>query len=306
MKFTYVKRDKIVGIDGEFLSINNFNFDQEVDAIQWHETYGEIEFVNRQEKNNKLFEDINYIQPLIDLWNIEYLEQKKESQKISLPFEFENQKLVDKINSTNLFNTEGKVYVYIHIPKNAGMFIKDLISKHEKNSKIFDPFTEVFKLPVPIRNAPTIEFVKEQIPASNSDAVGFFVVVRNPYSRVYSMWKWLRQNGEIGNLEFPAVPNTFEEFVVQLGQGDYSGFYFMQSQLKYIEGENFNNLKLFKFEDMESIKSFLETCNVGWSEEKINNIPGPNYKDMYTLEMAEIVKNKFKEEFETFNYSTDL
>jgi hypothetical protein len=70
MRFTYVREDKIVGIDGEFLNIDNSSFDQEVDAIQWYETYGEIEFINRQERNNETFEDINYIQPLIDLWNI--------------------------------------------------------------------------------------------------------------------------------------------------------------------------------------------------------------------------------------------
>lgn len=69
MRFTYIKTDKLVGIDGEFLTVDNSSFDQEVDAIQWYETYGEIEFVNRQEKNNEIFEDIAYIQPLIDLWN---------------------------------------------------------------------------------------------------------------------------------------------------------------------------------------------------------------------------------------------
>ena len=33
-------------------------FHQEVDAIQWYETYGEIEFVNRQERSNETFENI--------------------------------------------------------------------------------------------------------------------------------------------------------------------------------------------------------------------------------------------------------
>jgi len=201
---------------------------------------------------------------------------------------------------------EKKVYIYIHIPKTAGMFIKDLILKSEKNSKIFDPFIDINDFTTPVKNTPTIQFVKKMLPAANSDQVGFFVVVRNPYDRIYSMWKWLRQNGVIGSFDFPAVPNTFKEFVIQLGQGDYDNFYFMQSQLNYTEGENINELKLFKFEDINSIKSFLQSCNVGWSEKKINNVPGPNYKDVYTSEMIEIVKTKFKEEFEIFEYSTDL
>jgi hypothetical protein len=162
------------------------------------------------------------------------------------------------------------------------MFIKDLILKSEKNSKIFNPFTNVNDFSLPVKNAPTIKFVRKQLPAANSNDVGFFVVVRNPYDRVYSLWKWSRQTGLIGSLDFPAVPNTFEEFVTQLGQGDYDSFYFMQSQLNYIDGEDIDNLKLFKYEDMDSIKSFLQSCNVDWSEDKINNIPGPSYKDVYT------------------------
>ena len=75
MRFTYVKDDKLVGIDGDFLEIDNSNFDQEVHAIQWYDTYGEIEFTNRQERNNEIFEDISYIQSLIDLWNDEKAKQ---------------------------------------------------------------------------------------------------------------------------------------------------------------------------------------------------------------------------------------
>ena len=71
MRFTYVKQDKVVGIDGKFLRIENLEFDSQVDAIQWYETWGEIEFVNRQERNNEKFEDISYIEPLINAWEYE-------------------------------------------------------------------------------------------------------------------------------------------------------------------------------------------------------------------------------------------
>ena len=80
MRFTYVREDKVVGIDGKFLNIVNSSFDQEVDAIQWYETYGEIEFVNRQERSNETFENISYIQPLIDLWST-----KNQIQPIDTP-----------------------------------------------------------------------------------------------------------------------------------------------------------------------------------------------------------------------------
>ena len=109
MRFTYIKTDKIIGINGIFLTIDNSSFNQEVDAIQWYDTYGEIEFINRQERNNEFFEDINYIQSLIDFWNVEKInqdqliaEQEKKAQQDKLnlsTIQLENQKLLDKINS---------------------------------------------------------------------------------------------------------------------------------------------------------------------------------------------------------------
>jgi hypothetical protein len=71
MRFTYVRHDKSIGIDGKFLYFDSIDFDSQVDAIQWYDTYGEIEFVNRQERNNEKFEEIAYIQPLIELWEYE-------------------------------------------------------------------------------------------------------------------------------------------------------------------------------------------------------------------------------------------
>jgi hypothetical protein len=99
MRFTYVKDDKLVGIDGDFLEIDNSNFDQEVHAIQWYDTYGEIEFTNYQERNNEIFEDISYIQPLIDLWT-----EKKEQQG-SVPLPRGQNAISDTQTLTNFLNS---------------------------------------------------------------------------------------------------------------------------------------------------------------------------------------------------------
>jgi hypothetical protein len=69
MRFTYVRADKVVGIDGKFINIDNSNFNQEIDAIQWYDTWGEIEYVNRQERNNERFEDVSFIKDLVFAWN---------------------------------------------------------------------------------------------------------------------------------------------------------------------------------------------------------------------------------------------
>jgi hypothetical protein len=298
----------MVGIDGKFFHIENLEFDPEVSVIQWYDTYGEIEFVNRQEKSNKRIEDIAYIEPLIKIWNAENLTIKQSSSIFkSESIADENQKLLEKLNNNIVPWSEKKLFIYVHIPKTAGTFIKSLILKNQDTSDIFDPFVNVTELPsIPVQNAPTIKFLKEVLPATRSDQIGFFVVVRNPYDRIYSMWKWSRKNGQIGHPDFPQVPPKFEEFVIELDNGDYDEFYFMQSQLNFIEGEEIKNLQLFKFEDMELVKIFLQNCNVDWSEKKINHVTGPNYKDVYTYETAKIVKEKYEEEFKVFGYSTEL
>ena len=82
-----------------------------------------------------------------------------------------------------------KAWVYIHIPKTAGMFLKDLIKNSKDTSKILDPFSENTTYSVPVRNAPSISFVRQQIPASNDERIGFIIIVRNPYDRLHSLWK---------------------------------------------------------------------------------------------------------------------
>ena len=196
--------------------------------------------------------------------------------------------------------------MYSHIPKTAGMFLKDLIEKNKVQSKIFDPFTAVTQLAIPVKNAPTIKIIKNFLSATSSPKVKYFMIVRNPYDRIYSMWKWLRIHGIFGDTNFPEVPTDFAEFLKIWQKGGYDSYYFTQSQVNYIEGEDINNISLFKFEDMNSIKEFLVENGVGWSEEKINAVPAPDYKIIYTPELVEIVKEKCAIEFETFGYSTDL
>jgi len=44
MRVTVINPDKAVGIDGEFYSGLNLNLGSEIHAIQWYDTWGEVEF----------------------------------------------------------------------------------------------------------------------------------------------------------------------------------------------------------------------------------------------------------------------
>jgi hypothetical protein len=199
-----------------------------------------------------------------------------------------------------------KLYIHIHIPKTAGNFIKAL-----KATKIFYP--ELKLVNGGIEHHFTVGFLKKYLPAICNEKVGVFTIVRNPYSRVYSLWKWLSRKteegggGTFGDIYQPLVTDDFETFVKDLCDDYYLGYYGVQSQIYYIKGYEDINFEFFKLEETEKLKDFLvNSCGATWSTEKVNESPGENYRTVYTPEMVEMVKTKFKEEFKTFGYSTEL
>jgi hypothetical protein len=200
-----------------------------------------------------------------------------------------------------------KAWIYVHIPKTAGMFIKYRIAESKNTSKILDPFISNITYSVPVKNAPSISFVRQQIPLSNNENVGFVVIVRNPYDRIYSLWKWSRVYGGVGNLDFPDVEENFEDYVISLGEGKYDMCYFMQRQTFWFTGEEDCYVKTMKFEELNStVKTFFENNGVTWSEGKVNATVGKNYQEFYTSKMKDIVFERCQEEFEKFGYSLDL
>ena len=200
-----------------------------------------------------------------------------------------------------------KAWIYIHIPKTAGMFIKSRIEASKDTSKILDPFTTNTTYSIPVKNAPSISFVRQQIELANDDRVGFIVIVRNPYDRMYSMWKWSRLYGNIGNLDFPQVEENFEDYLLNLKNGKYDICYFMQRQTFFFTGEEDCYVRTMKFEELNTtVKTFFENNGVTWSDEKINETSGRNYREIYNNIMRDIVIERCGEEFEKFNYSLDL
>jgi hypothetical protein len=194
-----------------------------------------------------------------------------------------------------------KVYIHIHIPKTSGSFIKSLNAP-----KIYYPCRD---LDSSIRCHYTLSFLKIHMPSIHSDKVGVFAVVRNPFSRIYSLWNYAHNLGNLHSQSVSILPIKFSKFVYNLCNDEYVGYYFLQSQMFFIRGYEDVNFQFFKMEEREKLKDFMvNTCGVTWSDKKVNETPGVKiyYRDAYTPEMVEMVKTKFKNEFETFGYSTEL
>jgi hypothetical protein len=216
------------------------------------------------------------------------------------------------------------LYIYVHVPKTSGTFIKSIVSNSVEQNKILIPFQiyeqRLSQIPLHILNHPTISLISKIIPSSNLPNIKFFSVVRNPFDRTYSLWKWLNLEKKILTYKSsPAdkdilclrtlypVPDNFKEFLYKLKDGYYDYLYFSQPQSHYFLGSEDKVLEIFKMEEMHRIKKFLLDNQIGsWSDKKVNDIPSKKYTEVYNQKMVSIVREKYHKDFETFGYSMDL
>lgn len=81
MRVTVINSDKAIGIAGEFFTNLSFTLDPEIHAIQWYDTWGEVEYVitlvnGRPFKpENTVITDFTPYEPLVAVW-----QQAKDAQ----------------------------------------------------------------------------------------------------------------------------------------------------------------------------------------------------------------------------------
>jgi len=69
MRLTIVPDDKVAIVDGEgYFDVDVSSLDANIHAIQWYDTYGEIEF--KDETNNEKIEDISFCDSVVSAWGI--------------------------------------------------------------------------------------------------------------------------------------------------------------------------------------------------------------------------------------------
>jgi len=312
MKITIVPSMRWIKTDEASLNIPEWNFnDNHIESIEWQDGEGIVQF-KEGSITDTFFNDVSILQPYLDA-----LEPYTKENFPDVVFDETKQVYVlngsgnstnDEIlnNILNSQNENKEAWIYIHVPKTAGTFIKSRIKESIETSKILDPFVNNNIFSTPIKNAPSISFVKKHIELVSDERIKFITVVRNPYDRIYSLWKWSRVYGLPGNLEFPEVETNFNDFAISLSEGNYDHYYFMQKQTFFVKGEN-ERLKVMKFEDLNTdVKFFFEQNGVKWSDNKLNDIPGKNYTDVYTEESMKAIQKRCLEEFEMFNYSIEL
>ena len=159
--------------------------------------------------------------------------------------------------------------IFVHIPKNAGTAIKGLFNKDWDGG---------LKIPsIKINKHDTVHQIKLKAPELY-DSFKKFAVVRNPYDRILSWYTYLKGK----DVEFK---NWLKNPVHKL-----------EPQHTWVD----DTVEIIKFENLnEEINKFfgkeIDLPVVNKSDHK-------HYLTYYDKESLDIVYNKYKEDFEKFNY----
>ena len=165
--------------DEASLNIPQWNFnDNHIESIEWQDGEGIVQF-KEGSIIDTFFNDVSILQPYLDA-----LQPYTEENFPDVVFDESKQVYVlngsssssnDEIlnNILNSQNENKEAWIYIHVPKTAGTFIKSRIKESIETCKILDPFVNNKIFSTPIKNAPSISFVKKHIELVSDERIKF-------------------------------------------------------------------------------------------------------------------------------------
>ncbi|MEW9838451.1 sulfotransferase family 2 domain-containing protein [Mesorhizobium marinum] len=145
----------------------------------------------------------------------------------------------------------------------------------------------------------------------------FFVVVRNPYSRVLSAFlnRFQIASCRLRNGNFELTPSGFSKFVYWLKDGGLSRdpHWDLQTNLLFMPLEKFDFV--VRFENFKpDMLSFLTNVKISPPEQRLDGLYATDtnkktsadnrLQEFYTPQLAAIIADIYAMDFETLNYST--
>ena len=139
-----------------------------------------------------------------------------------------------------------------------------------------------------------------------------FSIVRNPWDRIVSIYHYYLLNNEPSNSKIKQImPKTFESFCKSyLGDnpqkwmtGWLGGEYILQKN--WITNKNGDIIIDYvgRYETInESFEHIKKELSINGELPHIRKSDHKNYKEYYTNELIELVRNKLKEDIELFDY----
>lgn len=206
-----------------------------------------------------------------------------------------------------------KKLLFVHIPKTGGTTIGNIIHPDQKPSvlnhnTIGKKYSDIVRgKKFHFAEHESFDFYKQHIVDSGMSLSSFFVFsfVRNPYSRMFSTWKFLREQIEANNPIFMNketfyAKRPFNDWVKIISQNP---FIFCQEQVWFIKKHECNFLG--RYEQFEiDLHKLLDILQIECSEIPRFNQTSYNdeYKNYYDQNTRDIVYRIFKRDFLEFQY----
>lgn len=152
-----------------------------------------------------------------------------------------------------IFNNQNKYYVFIHIPKNGGKYIRNKIYNDKDNEIIQSYWGIDLYLNLDLAHIP---YLKNNIFIKNDIEYNYFAYTRCPYHRIISAFLYKNPNKNINNFK-DFVKNTLIKYDFSI-KFDYKIIHYYPQYL-FVCDENLHipkNIKLYKLEDVEKPKKY--------------------------------------------------
>ncbi|MFC4720906.1 sulfotransferase family 2 domain-containing protein [Geojedonia litorea] len=182
-----------------------------------------------------------------------------------------------------------KKYVFIHINKTGGTSIISITGKA-------------------FRKHLTVKDVIKYIGVKKWNLIYKFTVVRNPYAKVVSQYKFRTKTNKSNMTKQPI---SFKDWVIKVFVEEDSYYYgkrplLYQPQVEWLknkEGEIDIN-QIIRFENLNvEFEKVANTIGIASSLPHLNSTKKSNYREYYDQETKAIITEYFKEDIETFDYS---
>jgi hypothetical protein len=215
--------------------------------------------------------------------------------------------------------------IFVHIPKTGGSSVEEFIMNYygyQRNECLLvhgfgvDPKIQLqhfMVVPTMHYNLKFILDIAKKNKIFVDDSWTIFSIVRNPYFKFLS--ELLFTEAVPLKYNYHMLPNyskkmyidyCVERYFKHPAKNHYHSYHSLE-QYKFFEDVNVN-YQIFKFEEgLENIikklgfeikNNFPHLLEIS----KIFNVPKPNYKEMLTPYLVETINERYKKDFEIFNY----
>lgn len=203
--------------------------------------------------------------------------------------------------------------IFVHITRTGGTSIERILNmKGKDNSLKLNTLYGIYKgIALQHLNISEIKKLK------NVDDYFSFCVVRNPFDRIISEFKFLKSNTP--NKFTKYFKKSFDKFVNEIviayNEGKVNKFGFnkyeyneedhFKTQLSYIKNNNKIDVnKILRFENLNrDWKEISNRFNLSTNLPKVNKSYHKNYRRYYNKQNRKIIEKYYKEDLDYFNYS---